>query len=102
MRDLAVDEEVEIDLGESSDVEVAAQREKTSIDPKAGRNYCRCCRGWRFCAPRKVEDVNRVVISNARATAIPFELRLRLPEGGRVVRADHPLGRQEWAGRIFG
>jgi hypothetical protein len=69
MRDLAVDEEVEIDLGESADVQVAAQREKTSID----------------------DDVNRVMISNARASAIAFELRLRLPEGGRVIRADHAL-----------
>jgi hypothetical protein len=30
-------------------------------------------------------------VSNARATEIHFELRLRLPEGGRVVRADHPV-----------
>src|SRR4029077_38556 len=40
----------------------------------------------------QVDDVNRVMISNARSAAIPFELRLRWPEGGRIVRADHPLG----------
>jgi hypothetical protein len=34
---------------------------------------------------------DRVVISNALATDIQFELRLRLPEGGRVVGADHPV-----------
>jgi hypothetical protein len=65
VRDLAVDEEVDIDMGESSDVQVTSN---------------------------KVEAVNHVDISNARATDIRFELRLRLPEGGRVVRADHPLG----------
>ena len=30
-------------------------------------------------------------ISNARAAPIQFELRLRLREGTRIVRADHPL-----------
>jgi hypothetical protein len=36
-------------------------------------------------------DVFHVDISNARAAEIEFELRLHLPEGGRIVRADHPL-----------
>jgi hypothetical protein len=66
MRDLALDEEVELDLGDSSDVQVSAVKEKTG-------------------------DVNRVAISNALAADIQFELRLRLPVGGRVVHADHPV-----------
>jgi hypothetical protein len=61
MRDLAADEEVEINLGDSPAVEVTALKD-------------------------------RVEVSNGRSTEIHFELRLRLPEGGRVVRADHPLG----------
>ena len=61
MHDLAVDEEVEINLGDSPAVEVTARKD-------------------------------RVEISNARATEIHFELRLQLPEGGRVVHADHPVG----------
>jgi hypothetical protein len=40
----------------------------------------------------KLDDVERVEVSNARAAEIDFELRLSLPEGARVVRADHPLG----------
>jgi hypothetical protein len=36
--------------------------------------------------------VERVEISNARAAEIDFELRLSLPAGARIVRADHPLG----------
>jgi len=40
----------------------------------------------------KVDDVRRVEVSNARAAGIDFELRLRLPEGARVVRADHSVG----------
>ncbi len=60
MRDLAADEELEINLGESPDVLVSVTREG-------------------------------VRISNARAAPIEFELRLRLREGTRIVRADHPL-----------
>lgn len=90
MRDLAVDEEVEIDLGESPDVQVAMQREKTTIDPARIQSLPLVPGVALRSAP--VDDVNRVVISNARAAPIPFELRLRLPEGGRIVRADHPLG----------
>jgi hypothetical protein len=36
--------------------------------------------------------VNRVEIRNARDSSIRFELRLQLPDGARVIGADHPLG----------
>jgi hypothetical protein len=67
LRDLAVGEEVEIDLGPSSDVQV----ETTG----RGRSH-------------------RVEISNARAAAIAFEVRLRLPDGIRVVDARPAPGRK--------
>jgi hypothetical protein len=66
MRDLAVGEEVEIDMGTSSDVLVRVMPERA--------------------------DTERVAISNARAREIQFELRLRLPEGTRIVYADRPFG----------
>jgi hypothetical protein len=65
MRDLAVDEEVEIDMGASPDVRVTSVREA---------------------------DSNRVEISNARDAEIHFELKLRLHEGSRVIHADHSFG----------
>jgi hypothetical protein len=92
IRDLAVDEEVEIDLGDSADVTVSAQVEQTTIDPKQVRTLP-LLPGVTL-RTAKVYDIRRVEISNARAAPIQFELRLRLPEGGRVVRADHPMGRK--------
>jgi hypothetical protein len=65
MRDLAVGEEVEINMGDSPDVEVTSVKESSSSD--------------------------RVDVANARPAEIRFELRLQLPEGGRIVRADHPM-----------
>jgi hypothetical protein len=97
LRDLAVDEEVEIDMGESSDVQVTSNKDQTTID--SARDSARTTRlppvpGVAERRSATVEAVNRVEVSNARATEIHFELRLRLrlPEGGRVVRADHPVG----------
>jgi len=91
LRDLAVDEEVEIDMGDSPDVQITAAKEKTTIDP-ARTHELLLVPGVLELRSAEVEAVNHVDISNARATEIHFELRLRLPEGGRVVRADHPPG----------
>jgi hypothetical protein len=73
MRDLAVDEEVEIDLGESADVQVKTVKGEVSVDS----------------AHAHISE--RVQISNARAAGIQFELRLALAPGARVMRADHAL-----------
>ncbi len=69
LRDVTTAEELELDLGESPDVQVTVRKE-----PKPARD----------------RDAMRVTVSNARAQAIAFELRLALPQGGRVLRADHP------------
>jgi hypothetical protein len=81
---------VELDLGDSPDVQVTAVKEKTIIDP-ARAPPLPLVPGISALRAAGVSDVNRVAISNALGTEIQFELRLRLPEGGRVVRADHPL-----------
>jgi len=91
LRDLAVDEEVEVDMGDSPGVQVAAAMEKTTIDP-ARTHELPLVPGVLHLRSAQVEAVNHVDISNALGVEIQFELRLRLPEGGRVVRADHPLG----------
>jgi hypothetical protein len=68
-------------------------KENTTIDPGRGRVVppVPLVPGSTLRSVR-VNEVARVEVSNARAAEIRFELRLRLPDGGRVVRADHPLG----------
>ena len=90
LRDIAVDEDVEIDMGESSDVQVSLTPEETNIDSPHAQ-LLPLVPGVALRSV-KVDDVRRVEVSNARAAAIDFELRLSLPEGARIVRADHPLG----------
>jgi hypothetical protein len=89
MRDLAVGEEVEIDMGASPDVQVTAVRDHAGLDSDHVPALPRVA-GAAVLKHAKI-DVFHVDISNARAAEIEFELRLHLPEGGRIVRADHPL-----------
>ncbi len=90
LRDIAVNEDVEIDTGESSDVQVSVTHEKTSLDTAHAKLLPLVpgvvLRGV------MADEIQRVEVSNARAAGIDFELRLRIAEGARVVRADHPLG----------
>lgn len=65
LRDLAIDEEVEIEMGSAPDVEVRATRDR---------------------------GTHRVDITNARADAIRLELELRLDPNERVEGADRPMG----------
>jgi hypothetical protein len=65
LRDLAVGEELVIPLGASADVRVSEILES--------------------------RDHSRITISNAHATPIDFELRLRLAAGVRILKADHRL-----------
>jgi hypothetical protein len=89
LRDIATDEEVEINVGESPDVQVTATKEKVAGDPAP--DILPLVPGASL-RSAKIVAANRVVISNALATKVQFELRLQLPAGARVVRADHPLG----------
>jgi hypothetical protein len=89
LRDVATDEDVEISMGESPDVQITANKEKVSVD-RAG-DMLPLVPGVSL-RSAKIAAANRVAISNARASGIEFELRLQLEAGARVVRADHALG----------
>jgi hypothetical protein len=72
VRDLAIDEEVEIALGEAPDVQVTATRDADSS---------------------RDADSYRVDIANARPEAVQFELTLNFYDAPLHVRkADRPLG----------
>jgi hypothetical protein len=90
LRDTAVNEDVEIDLGSSSDVQVSAVRETTRVD-SAHADMLPLVPGV-VLRSVKVEDMERVEIANAKPIGIEFELRLRLPDGGQVVRATQAPG----------
>ncbi|HEX3398467.1 MAG TPA: hypothetical protein VHS76_17300 [Steroidobacteraceae bacterium] len=90
MRDIAVDEDVEIDMGESADVQASMTDEATGID-SAHAQQLPLLPGVALRSV-KVDHVRRVEVSNARAAAVEFELRLRLADGARIVRADHAVG----------
>ena len=90
MRDIAVGEEVEIDAGFSADIQVTVTDEQTRVDSEHAK-MLPLVPGLSLRSV-KMDDIERVEISNASATGIQFELKLQLPEGGRVLRADHPLG----------
>jgi hypothetical protein len=90
LRDTAVGEELEINMGTSFDVLVSALKETSAIDP-AHTQMLPLVPGVTL-RRVAVDAVNRVDISNAKPTGVQFELRLQLPPGARVVRADHPMG----------
>jgi hypothetical protein len=83
LRDTRVDEDIELDVGTSPDVQVKAVREKTNA-------YTRppFLRGIVRYPTALLDEVNRVEIHNATPTEIKVELRLQLPDGTQLVAAD--------------
>jgi hypothetical protein len=88
--DLAVDEEVELNMGDTPDIRVTLVNEKAAVNVGTVQPS-RLVPGVPAPRAADVNDANRVEISNARATAIQFELRLRLAAGATIVHADHAL-----------
>ena len=91
VRDLAVNEDVEIDMGESADVELRAVLEERTVDSDHARKIP-LVPGVVALREEQVSPVLRVEVSNARAADIQLELLLPSLEGSRIVRADHKLG----------
>jgi hypothetical protein len=91
LRDTAVGEEVEIDMGSSADVRVTLSKETSSVD-SAHAEILPLVPGVSALRAVKVDDISRVDISNAGPVPVPFELRLQLPADAGIVRSDHALG----------
>jgi hypothetical protein len=90
VRDLAVNEDVEINMGESADVEVKAVLEERTVDLDHSRKTP-LVPGVVALREEQVSPVLRVEVSNARAADIQLELLPPSLEGARIVRADHKL-----------
>lgn len=83
LRDTAVDEEIELAVGSSPDVQIKAVKEKTNV-------YTRppFLAGVVRFKSSLVDAVNRIEIHNATPAEIQVELRLQLPDGTQVIAAD--------------
>jgi hypothetical protein len=91
MRDIAVNEELEIDMGVSPDVQVSVVKQEVTVD-SVHADTLPLVPGVIDLRSVTVGDVKSIEISNARPTDIQFELRLQLEAGARVVRANQALG----------
>jgi hypothetical protein len=89
LRDLAVNEELEIHMGSSADVQVAVVHETVGIGAVQEQPLPRVPGA----TPRRSgrEQLERVRIGNSLAAPIQMELAVQLYEGAQVIRADHPL-----------
>lgn len=83
LHDTAVDEEIELNVGASPDVQITAVKEKTNV-------YTRppFLAGVVRFKSSLVDAVNRIEIHNATPAEIQVELRLQLPDGTQVIAAD--------------
>jgi hypothetical protein len=90
IRDLAVNEDVEIDMGESADVELRVVLEERTVGSDHARRIP-LVPGVVALREEQVSPVLRFEVTNARAADAQLELVLPPLEGGRIVRADHKL-----------
>jgi hypothetical protein len=88
LRDVAVDEEFEIDIGAAPDVEVTSTIEDWKVNLEK-QKVVPLIPGVSL-RSTEVSAVNRIEINNARNVPTLVELRLLLADGARLVRADHP------------
>jgi hypothetical protein len=90
LRDVAVNEEFEIDVGEAPDVRMSAGTAARAVDPKKLKRL--------RLSPRVVVHsseavaVNVIQVSNARSTPAFVELSVLVPDGATLVEADHVPG----------
>ena len=89
VRDLAVNEEVELRLFESPDVQFRLIEESYDVQDRR-RPPLPFLPGMNLKDGATVSETFRIEISNARPVAIQAEVRLDLDEGDRLVKSDRP------------
>ncbi len=88
LRDIALDEEVEIEAGEAPDLQLTAVVESRKADLSTVKQLPLVPGAFQL-RSIKIDESNRIEISNARNLPAAVELRLGLPGGMQIVRADH-------------
>ena len=95
--DTAVNENVELGLGDSDDVRLSAVLDESQDNnggnsaqepPAAKLRNLRQVPGVKHLRSLRLSGAGRIEISNARANPVNVEVSLWLPEGAQVVRAD--------------
>lgn len=84
IRDTALDEDVEIGMGESPDVRVTATEEKVTAGPSA---VLPLVPGVVHVRSGELDAINRVDLSNARSEPVIVEVGLSWADGTRLVKA---------------
>jgi hypothetical protein len=87
LRDITLDEEVEIDAGEAPDLQVTATVESRGVTVSPRK--LPLVPGAFHLRSRQVDATNRVEVSNARSQPVVVELRLTLGGTLQLARADH-------------
>jgi hypothetical protein len=88
VRDTALDEEVEVELGDSSEIQVKATTEKTSLASSLFGNPPAELQGVRRFESASVDQVHDIQIVNSRDAEIAFELKIQLRVGAQLIAAD--------------
>ncbi|HEX4677063.1 MAG TPA: hypothetical protein VH209_17125 [Steroidobacteraceae bacterium] len=90
LRDVAVDEEFEIDVGEAPDVRINAETADRAVDPKKLKRLRLSSRV--VVRSSEVDEVHVIQVTNARSASAFVELSVLVPDGATIVEADHVPG----------
>jgi len=86
MRDVARDETLEVDLGDSADVQTRAEHHQTQLDERRVQEFP-LLPGVMHLRSAVVDDTSSIEISNARPSAADIEIHLHMPDGMQLIAA---------------
>jgi len=87
LRDITLNEEVEIEAGEAPDLRMTSRTEARKVDAATVKKLP-LIPGAVYLRSRDVDATHRVEVTNARNQPSVVELRLTLNDGTQLVRAD--------------
>ncbi len=96
LRDLTIDEETEFEFAGGADVQARQVLESRTLTPERSLPLGPLLQVVPKinAGSRKLDQINRIEVSNARPYEVMVEVRLYLPGGSEIVRADAPYGQK--------